>query len=68
MNVRDSVSRAPLRFAAVRSSCRADGRAPGQIGKAVDVVGRFSRACAYRGPGLHPESAELNAEGFKISL
>ena len=61
MHVCDSISRAPLRFAAVYSACRADGGAPRQIGETVDVVGRFSWTDPHRGLGVHPESAELNA-------
>jgi hypothetical protein len=61
MHVRDSVSRASLRFADVCPPCRADGRAPGQIGKIVDVAGRIPWAHSTRGLGDHPESAALNA-------
>ena len=68
MHACDSVSRARLCFADVCTSCRADGRAPRQISEIVDVVGRFFWAypsCCF---GFHSESAELNAEGVKISL
>ena len=60
MHVRDSVSRARLRFAAVRPSGRADGRAPGQIGEIVDVAGRFFGAGAHCRLGVHSENAAVN--------
>ncbi len=68
MHVRDSVSHAHLCFAAVRPSCGPDGRPPRQIGKIVDVVGRFFGANPTCRFGFHSESAELNAEGVKIFL
>ena len=61
VHVCDSISRAPPRFAAVHSACRADGRAPRQIGKTVDVVGRFFLACPDCRFRVHPESAELRS-------
>ena len=69
MHVRDSVCRAHLRVAAVRSPCRSDGGWARQIGKIVDVVGRFSWTCTARGLGVHSETAELNEfEGPRYSL
>ncbi len=59
MHVCDSVSRAHLRFAAVRSPCRENGGQARQIGKIVDVVGRFFGAYPSCRFGIHSESAEL---------
>jgi len=66
MHVRRSVCRAPLRFAAVRPSCRADGGQATQIGETVDVVGRFSWTRAARGVGVCSEAA-LNESTCKAA-
>jgi len=68
MHVCDRVCRGSRRFNFVHSACGPDGRPPRQIGKIVDVVGRFFGANPTCRFGFHSESAELNAEGVKIFL